>query len=104
MDAAAGGDADAIDCLRILGERLGIGIANMVNTFDPDVVVIGGGVSRAGDLLLEPARRVAQGYILEGVGTRTEIRLARYGPQAGVRGAALLARQELEDSNHRKAG
>ncbi len=64
-----GGDADAIDCLRILGERLGIGIANMVNTFDPDVVVIGGGVSRAGDLLLEPARRVAQGYILEGVGT-----------------------------------
>ena len=104
LTLGTGVGADAIDCLRILGERLGIGIANMVNTFDPDVVVIGGGVSRAGDLLLEPARRVAQGYILEGVGTRTEIRLARYGPQAGVRGAALLARQELEDGNHRKAG
>jgi glucokinase len=104
VEAAHGGDAAAIDCLRIIGERLGIGIANMINTFDPDLVVIGGGVSRAGELLLEPARRVAQGFILEGVGTQTEIRLARYGPQAGVRGAALLARQELEDSNHRKAG
>jgi glucokinase len=97
VDRAAGGDPDAIDCLRILGERLGIGIANMVNTLDPELVVVGGGVCRAGDLLLEPARRVARGFILPGVGTRTEIRLARYGPQAGVRGAALLARQELED-------
>jgi glucokinase len=104
VDAAHAGNADAIDCVRIVGERLGIGIANMVNTFDPDLVVIGGGVSRAGELLLGPARRVAQGFILEGVGTQTEIRLARYGPQAGVRGAALLARQELEHHNDRKAG
>jgi glucokinase len=97
VDRAEAGDADAIDCLRILGERLGIGIANMVNTLDPELVVVGGGVCRAGDLLLEPAQRVARGFILPGVGTRTEIRLARYGPQAGVRGAALLARQELEE-------
>ncbi|HEY3187503.1 MAG TPA: ROK family protein, partial [Solirubrobacteraceae bacterium] len=97
VDRAHAGDADAVDCLRILGERLGIGIANMVNTLDPEVVVVGGGVSNAGELLLEPARRVARGFILPGVGTRTEIRLARYGPEAGVRGAALLARQELED-------
>jgi glucokinase len=96
VDRAERGDAIALDCLRIVGESLGIGIANMVNTLDPELVVLGGGVSRAGDLLLEPARRVARGFILPGVGTRTEIRLARYGPQAGVRGAALLARQELE--------
>jgi glucokinase len=95
VDAAHAGDATARDCVRILGERLGIGIANLVLTLDPDLVVIGGGVSRAGELLLEPACRVARAYMLEGVGTRTEIRLARYGQQAGVRGAALLARQEL---------
>jgi glucokinase len=96
VDAARAGDERALDAMRILGERLGIGIANMINVFDPDLVIIGGGVSQAGDLLLDPARRVAGEFVIPGVGTRTEIRLARYGPQAGVRGAALLARQELE--------
>ena len=95
--AAKAGDAAARDCLRILGERLGIGIASMILALEPELVVIGGGVSSAGELLMEPARRVARAYLLEGLGTRTEIRLARYGPQAGVRGAALLARQELEE-------
>jgi glucokinase len=91
VEAARAGDEHALDAMRILGERLGIGIANVVNLFDPDLVVVGGGVSQAQDLLLEPARRTAHGFILPGVGTRTEIRMARYGPQAGVRGAALLA-------------
>jgi glucokinase len=99
VDAARAGDEQAQDAMRILGERLGIGIANLVNTFDPELVVIGGGVSNAGDLLLDPAKRVAAEFVIPGVGTRTEIRLARYGPQAGVRGAALLARQELESLN-----
>lgn len=96
VEAAGAGDAQAQDAMRILGERLGIGIANVINTFDPELVVIGGGVSNAGDLLLDPAKRVAAEFVIPGVGTRTSIRLARYGPQAGVRGAALLARQELE--------
>jgi glucokinase len=96
VDAARAGDEQAQDAMRILGERLGIGIANLVNTFDPELVVIGGGVSNAGDLLLDPAKRVVAEFVIPGVGTRTEIRLARYGAQAGVRGAALLARQELE--------
>jgi glucokinase len=72
-----------------------VGIANAINTFDPDVVAIGGGVSTAGELLLGPAREVARRFVLPGVGERTEIRLARHGPQAGVRGAALLAGLEL---------
>jgi glucokinase len=95
VDAAQAGDPEAIELLRILGERLGIGIANALNTFDPDVVVVGGGVSIAGELLLGPAREVARSFALPGVGERTEIRLARYGRQAGVRGAALLAGLEL---------
>jgi glucokinase len=81
--------------VRTLGERLGVGIANALNTFDPDEVVIGGGVSIAGELLLEPATEVARRFALPGVGERTEIRLARHGSQAGVRGAALLAGLEL---------
>jgi glucokinase len=96
VDAAREGDAKAREAMCILGESLGIGIANAINTFDPDVVVVGGGVSTAGELLLAPARDSAARFVLNGVGTQTEIRLARYGPEAGVRDAALLAGQELE--------
>ena len=96
VEGAKNGDQQSIDLLATLGERLGVGIANVINALDPDVVAIGGGVSNAGDLLLEPARRAAQGYVLPGVGTKTEIRLSRHGPTAGVLGAALLAKQELK--------
>jgi glucokinase len=93
---AKAGESAALECLRILGERIGIGVANAINTFDPDMVVLGGGIAAAaGDLLLDPARRVAEAYVLPGVGTRTTIALARYANRAGVRGAALLAGQEL---------
>jgi glucokinase len=93
--AAKDGDRDAVGALRVLGERLGVGIANAINTFDPDEVVIGGGVSVAGELLLGPAREAARQFVLPGVGERTGIRLARHGGDAGVRGAALLAGLEL---------
>lgn len=94
--AALDGDDRARLAVRILGERLGIGIANAINVFDPDVVAIGGGVSAAGSLLLDPAAATARRFVIPGAGTRTEIRLSRYGPSAGVRGAALLARHEHE--------
>jgi len=96
VEAARGGKPAGVQALRILGERLGIGIANMINAFDPDVVAVGGGVSAAGELLLAPARESAKRFVLPGVGTQTEIRIARHGPVAGVLGAALLAGQELE--------
>jgi len=96
VEAAMEGDEPAQRAVRLLGERVGIGVANAINTFDPEVVALGGGVSAAGDLILEPAREVAARFVLPGVGERTEIRLSRYGPEAGLRGAALLAGQELE--------
>jgi len=92
---ALAGDGEAAALVRLLGERLGIGIANAINTFDPEEVVIGGGLAAAGDVLLEPAARVAREYVLPGVGEETTIRLARH-DDAGVRGAALLAARELE--------
>lgn len=94
VNGAKEGDEVALDLLRVLGERLGIGIANAINAFDPEVVAIGGGVSSAGELLLGPARESALRYVLPGVGERTEIRLSNHGPGAGVLGAALLAKQE----------
>jgi glucokinase len=94
--AAHQGDRAALRIVEIWGERVGIGIANAINTFDPEEVVIGGGASLAGDLLLTPAKRIAAGYVVPGLGTRTTIRLARHGVRAGVLGAALLADHELE--------
>jgi glucokinase len=97
VDGAREGDAASIQCLRILGERLGIGIANAITMFDPLEVVIGGGVSAAGELLLGPARETAWRYAVPGAGSQCEIRLARHGPRAGVLGAALIAAQEYAE-------
>ena len=97
VEAAREGDPAAARIVEIWGQRVGIGIANAINTFDPDEVVIGGGAAQAGELLLEPARQVACGYALPGLRERTVIRLARHGVRAGVLGAALLAVHESEE-------
>ena len=97
MQAAKEGDPEAVAAVRLLGRRLGVGIANALNIFDPEVIAVGGGVSAAGDLLLDPAIEVARRLALPGVGEETEIRLSRYGMRAGVRGAALMAALALSD-------
>jgi glucokinase len=94
--AAREGDPVASRVVEAWAERVGVGVANAINTFDPDELVLGGGGALAGELLLAPATRVARGYALHGVGRRTTIRLARHGVRAGVLGAALLAMHELE--------
>lgn len=94
--AAAAGDPEAARTIKIWAERVGIGIANAINTFDPDEVVIGGGAALAGELLLEPATRVAVQYTHPGLVGHARIRLARHGVRAGVLGATLLALHEHE--------
>ena len=98
VECARDGDEASVGIMRVLGERLGVGIANAINLFDPREVVIGGGVSLAGDLLLDPARRVAAAYTLPGAGTETLIRIARHGANAGLIGAALIAAQEQREA------
>lgn len=100
---AQAGDTEAIGLITLLGRRLGLGIANMINALDPQVVVIGGGVSAAEDLLIAPATDVARQYTITGGGTKTEIRRARYGRTAGVRGAGLLAGLELANDRGQDA-
>jgi glucokinase len=96
IHAAKDGDKAAGRMVEIWGQRMGVGVANAINTFDPEEVVIGGDAAGAGRLVLEPARHVAHGYVRPGLGARTTIRLARHGATAGVLGAALLARAELD--------
>ena len=93
-EVARGGDPFAVEQLASLGRWLGEGIASLTAVLDPAVVVIGGGVSEAGDLLLGPAR-AAFASQLTGRGHRPvlEIRKARLGNRPGLIGAADLARR-----------
>jgi glucokinase len=96
VGAARDGDEVAARVVRRWAHALGVGIANAINTFDPDEVVIGGGAIAAGDLLIEPAREIAAGYTHPGLRGRANVRFARWGATAGVLGAGLLASQEYE--------
>jgi glucokinase len=90
-ELAHDGDTAAIDALTLIGERLGVGIANLVNIFNPEFVVIGGGVIAAGELLLEPARRVVAERALSPSKDVVQIVRARFGAESGMVGAAALA-------------
>ena len=93
-EGARAGDPFAIGQLATLGRWLGEGIASLAAVLDPAVVVIGGGVSEADELLLDPIRAAFTGQIV-GAGLRPtlEIRKARLGNRAGLIGAADLARR-----------
>ena len=95
---AEGGDSEALALFERLGRWLGLGIAGVVNTFEPEHVVIGGGLSRAADRFLDTARAEAARWALPALWQRTSLRLAGGGADAGVIGAGLLARQELARS------
>jgi glucokinase len=91
-ELAQQGDPVACDAITEIGRRLGVGVVSLVNIFNPQVVVIGGGVSAAGDLLLDPARDVVRERALLPGRDAVRIEVARFGPEAGLVGAALMAR------------
>jgi glucokinase len=94
-EAALAGDEIAIGVFDLIGSRLGVACSSFANIFQPDAIVIGGGVIKAGDLLLDPARREAGERALRPM-NETPILEATLGNDAGMIGAAALARTELE--------
>jgi glucokinase len=91
-ELAQEGDPVARDVLAEMGRNLGVGLVSLVNIFNPQAVVIGGGVSAAGDLLLEPARALVRERALLPGREAVRIQVARFGAEAGLLGAALMAR------------
>lgn len=93
-EAGAGGDPFAREILAEAGRYLGIGIANCVNIFDPDVVIVGGGVGAGlGELILAPARAAMEDLIVERRSRpAVPVLAASLGADAGIIGAAVLAR------------
>jgi glucokinase len=94
-ELAYDGDRAALEVFELIGSRLGVAIANFVNIFNPQVVVIGGGVMAAGELLLAPARAVVAARALRP--SRDEVRIvtAGFGVEAGMVGAGAFAFDEL---------
>jgi len=92
--AASEGDPAALRCFQTVGGWLGQGLADLAAILDPSCFVIGGGVSEAGELLLDPARGAFE-HALTGRGHRplAEIKVAQLGEDAGIVGAADLARE-----------
>jgi glucokinase len=95
LAAQEAGDARAL--LEQVGTYLGEGIASLVNVFNPEVVVLGGGFARAGELLFEPARRIVAERSLSPARDVVRIVPALLGPEAGLIGAGLVAFEAARD-------
>lgn len=94
--AARAGDQVARAAFEEVGTWLGVGVANLVAALDPEVVVVGGGVTEAGDLLLDPARRALANYLVGGRHRAVAPLVpAHHGEYAGMLGAAVLVRRAV---------
>jgi glucokinase len=96
-ELAHDGDSAARDVIQLIGERVGVAIASYVNIFNPQMVVVGGGVMGAGEMLLEPARREVQKRALPPSRDNVSIVAAEFGHEAGMVGAAALALDGLSE-------
>src|SRR3954454_11748570 len=95
---ALGGDEVSRMVLGHVGRQLGVGLSSISNIFNPEVIVIGGGAMAAGDLLLEPAREELRARGLPPNRDQVNVVPAKFGPEAGMLGAAVMALDELEQT------
>lgn len=89
--AAKSGDALALELISETGYWLGVGLANLVNILNPELIVIGGGLSKMGDLLLDPAIRTMKERAFEFPATSVRIALSQLEDDATTLGAVILA-------------
>jgi glucokinase len=100
---AAAGDPGAQAAVAEVGAWLGVGAANVANIFEPEVIVVGGGLSLLGDLLLMPARRVLAAIALP-PGRDVPLLAASIGNDAGMVGAGLVCWEECDSGAMGRAG
>jgi glucokinase len=94
--AAERGDSLAKELIRRTGYYLGVGLANLINIFNPELIVIGGGLSNIGSMLLDPAFKVAGERAYEQAFQAVCFACAGLGRNSGVLGAAAFALQEMK--------
>ncbi len=91
--AAKKGDALALAIISKAATYLGVGMVNLVNTFNPEMIIVGGGMSQMGDMLLEPARQVVAERAFQLPAQRVRIVPSQLGEDAGVIGAAAFVQK-----------
>ena len=91
VTAAEEGDPGALGLFERFGTWLGVGIAGLLNAFEPELIAVGGGLSRVAELYMPRAEAEARERVLPAVGERARIEVARSGASAGLIGAARLA-------------
>ena len=97
VTAARRGDPTARRVLEEVGANLGRGVASIVSLLNPEVVVVGGGLAQAGDLILRPLRRAARQWGQPLASRQVRIVRSRLGVSAGVLGAARYCLMKLEE-------
>lgn len=89
-------DKKAINIFKEVGKNLGVGLANIINILNPDIIVIGGGLSNLGDLVFNPAKETAQKFIANPAAKKTEIVVSSLKDIAIPLGAVLIFKKEKE--------
>ncbi|MBC9930548.1 ROK family transcriptional regulator [Chitinophaga qingshengii] len=97
LDAANHDDTLAIELIAAIGEKLGKGIAILINLYNPELIILGGALSCTGETIFLPLRSAINKYSLSLVNNDTQYKLSKLGSRAGVIGASLLARNKLFD-------
>jgi glucokinase len=95
-NAAEHGDSLAKELISRTGYYVGVGLANLINIFNPELIVIGGGLSNIGDMLLKPAFKVAGARAYKEAFKATRFASPKLGRNSGVLGAAAFALQEMK--------
>jgi glucokinase len=95
FDAAKEHDALALEIVEYISFHLGLTLANVANSLNPEMIVIGGGVSKAGDILVEMVNKYFQQFAFSRVAKSTSISLATLGNDAGVIGAGWLVKTNV---------
>jgi len=95
-DCARAGDHLCLEVMDETGHYIGVGLTNLITLYNPQVVVVGGGIAQAGELLLAPARRVVAARALMVPASTARIVPAELGDDAGIVGAAVLVMRQME--------
>jgi len=95
-ECAEAGDGMCLEVMGEIGHYVGVGLTNLITLYNPEVVVVGGGIAQAGELLLGPARRTVQARAMMVPASTARIVPAELGDDAGIVGAAVLVMRQME--------
>jgi len=95
INAAINDDVLAIELVAEVGEKLGKGIAVLINIFNPEMVILGGSLAETGEYIRLPIKSALNKYSLSLVNNDTQLKMSKLGESAGVVGACLLVRNRL---------